>query len=292
MAATVANPAVGAGSAGPSPVDYDAVSAAFDDLAASYDREVGGTLGAARAKAVATRIVRDAFRPGDLVLDIGCGTGVDACFLAQRGVEVVALDVSRAMLEETERRARARGVTDRVHTAHIPASRVADLVALYGEGSFSGAYSFFGSLNLEPSLDGTRNGLARLLQPGAPFYAGLVNRRVLWEMTAYPLLLRFDRAAKKTRRATTMRVSRKRADVVPVRLYDPPEFAKLWRPDFELCDVTGTNIFVPPPYLDDYARPFPGFISLLSRLEDRVEQKAPWNGLGYFSLVHLTRGVT
>ena len=39
-----------------------------------------------------------AFRPGDRVLEIGCGTGVDACFLAERGVKVLACDSSPQMI--------------------------------------------------------------------------------------------------------------------------------------------------------------------------------------------------
>lgn len=37
-------------------------------------------------------------RPRDLVLDVGCGPGVDAAILRERGLRVVGVDVSRAMV--------------------------------------------------------------------------------------------------------------------------------------------------------------------------------------------------
>ena len=49
-----------------------------------------------------------AFRSGDRVLEIGCGTGVDACFLGDRGVSVIACDSSPQMVAVTTRRVKER----------------------------------------------------------------------------------------------------------------------------------------------------------------------------------------
>ncbi len=66
------------------------------------------------------------------VLDIGCGTGTLACLLAQRGVQVTALDPARASLEV----ARRKPYADRVRwiqgdTATLPPLQV-DLVVMTG----------------------------------------------------------------------------------------------------------------------------------------------------------------
>jgi SAM-dependent methyltransferase len=271
-------------SAGAAAAELRDVAEAFDDLAPAYDVEVGGTLGAARAKAEAAKLLRALFRPGDAVVDVGCGTGVDACRLARAGVRVVATDPSAGMLRETRRRARLSGCEDLVETRQLAASQLGAL-----EGRYDGAYSFFGSLNLEPALDEARDALAALLRPGAPLVVGLVNRRVLWEWTLYPLLLRFDKPLRKVSGETTMRVSRARERRVAVRMYDPPAFAARFADDFELVGLQGCNVFVPPPYLDKYARKLPRLVSLLSRWEDRVQREAPWNAWGYFSILTFRR---
>jgi len=41
-------------------------------------------------------------RAGELVADLGCGAGVDACLLARRGFKVLALDASASMLSRLD----------------------------------------------------------------------------------------------------------------------------------------------------------------------------------------------
>jgi SAM-dependent methyltransferase len=62
------------------------------------------------------------------VLDVGCGEGADAVWLAENGWDVTALDVSRVALDRAESNARLRGVRVRwlhaglVEAALAPAS--------------------------------------------------------------------------------------------------------------------------------------------------------------------------
>jgi SAM-dependent methyltransferase len=267
----------------------DRVEKLYDLLAPKYDDEVGGTSGAALAKARSTTKLKELFKPGELVLDIGCGTGNDACFLGGRGVRVVALDISSRMLELTAALARERGVADKVTPVHLPAARAGELAATYGPSSFDGAYSLFGTLNLEPSLAPVRDALAAILKPNSKILVGLVNPLVLWELTLYPMLLRFGKPAKKAGRLTSMQISKDRPERVAVYLYSPAEFARAFEPAFELEAVEGTNIFVPPPHLDKFIRPLPKLAGLLARAERRVSKRPPWNQLGYFALLTLRR---
>lgn len=56
--------------------------------------------------------------PGD-ALDVGCGEGADAVWLATRGWRVTALDISQVALERTAGHARDAGVGDRVAPLHL-----------------------------------------------------------------------------------------------------------------------------------------------------------------------------
>ncbi|NDL59302.1 FAD-dependent oxidoreductase [Phytoactinopolyspora mesophila] len=51
---------------------------------------------------------------GDSALDVGCGTGADAIWLAGQGWSVTAVDISKAALDEASTAAEAAGVGDRI----------------------------------------------------------------------------------------------------------------------------------------------------------------------------------
>jgi ribosomal protein L11 methyltransferase len=76
-----------------------------------------------------TRLSADAVwrvtRPGDHVLDVGCGSGVLAIAAAMRGARAVtAIDVAEAAREATEHNARSHGVADRIAASCTPLADV------------------------------------------------------------------------------------------------------------------------------------------------------------------------
>ncbi len=79
----------------------------FADAAAvaAYDRNQG------RDPAADRGLVADlGIGPSDLVIDVGCGTGQFACEAAKVARDVIALDVSPAMLDFARRRAADSGI--------------------------------------------------------------------------------------------------------------------------------------------------------------------------------------
>src|SRR5580700_6520470 len=85
-------------------------AAPFDAVANRYDETfTSSSIGRAQRLAVWAEMAK-VFRPGDRALEIGCGTGVDACFLAERGVQVVASDSSSQMIAVAERRVQQNGL--------------------------------------------------------------------------------------------------------------------------------------------------------------------------------------
>lgn len=122
------------------------------------------------------------FARGDRVIELGCGTGEDAVFLASRGVRVVGIDPAPAAVERARALASERGLGPAQCRFEVLAL---DNAALAGSG-FDGAYSALGALD-GGRLRATGNALAAMLRPGArvlvslpgPWPLPAVTRRVL-----------------------------------------------------------------------------------------------------------------
>jgi len=86
-----------------------------------YDRGIALlSLGAAdRCK---KRLVEENVRPGSQVLEIGCGTGTMAILAGRAGAEVLAFDVSAAMLEVARRKIDASAVAGRIQLEEMGVS--------------------------------------------------------------------------------------------------------------------------------------------------------------------------
>ncbi len=139
------------------------MTAPFDVIAPDYADLWTSTPEGASQRAAVWREIDVLFRANDWILDLGCGPGDDAVHLGRRGVHVVGIDSSEAMVEI----ANARGVV---------ASRLAIENLHQLHGCFDGAISDFGALNCVSDLRAAARELARLLRPAAPLALCLMGR--------------------------------------------------------------------------------------------------------------------
>jgi ubiquinone/menaquinone biosynthesis C-methylase UbiE len=96
-----------------------------DDIAEAYDDKrfsQGGRFIDRREK----QAVLDALAPldGKRVLEVACGTGRFTVMLAERGADIVGVDISEAMLEQGRTKAHAAGVDDALDFMQADASRL------------------------------------------------------------------------------------------------------------------------------------------------------------------------
>jgi SAM-dependent methyltransferase len=98
--------------------------------------------------------------PPGRALDLGCGEGGDAVWLAERGWHVTAVDVSETALARAAAEARARGVLDRIDFHHH------DLSDSFPDGTFDLASAQFLHSTVRLERPAILRRTARAVAPG------------------------------------------------------------------------------------------------------------------------------
>src|SRR6478735_6450842 len=94
-------------------------TAPFDGMAADYDRSFTASSIGQRMRAVVWHRLATAFRSGERVLELNCGTGEDAVHLGSRGVRVLATDTSELMIEKARIKVAAAGLAEQIETRRL-----------------------------------------------------------------------------------------------------------------------------------------------------------------------------
>lgn len=158
------------------------VNAHFDSSASYWDGvyrgdSLQGAIYQRRQAAVLEYVDGAGLAPESHVLEIGCGAGHLTIQLAERGLDVVAVDASQAMVESTAERARDAGLGGRVTVAS------ADVHALpYDDGDFA----LVVAVGVIPWLHSPPAAIAeisRVLRPGGELVLTCDNRARLISFT-------------------------------------------------------------------------------------------------------------
>src|SRR5580704_16411686 len=84
----------------------------WDLTAETYDQVFPETLVGRAMRGAVWTALEQAFQSGQRVLELNCGTGIDAVHLAERGVRVLACDLSPRMTEIAAQRGVANDVAE------------------------------------------------------------------------------------------------------------------------------------------------------------------------------------
>jgi len=259
-------------------------TAPFDAIAATYDEEFSNSLvGRAQRTAVWQELDRT-FIAGQCVLEINCGTGEDAVYLAKRGVHVVALDASQAMIRRARQRVGPANLENRV-CLDVMSSE--ELGRLGGESIFDGLLSNFSGLNCVEDLRGIAHQMARLLKPGAPALTCIFGRFCAWEMAWYLGSGNFRKAFRRMRRVVESSVGHDTS--VTVYYHSLRSIRKAFKPYFTLEGWRGIGVAVPPSYVEGVASRFPGALAAASRVDNALGHFPIWRNLADHQLLVFRR---
>jgi ubiquinone/menaquinone biosynthesis C-methylase UbiE len=257
-------------------------SLAFDSVAEQYDDQfTRSVVGRAQRDAV-WRKAAATFSAGQHILELNCGTGEDALFLARQGISVTALDASKNMVLQAQRRREREVPNSPIRFELLPTE---DLAELKDAPLFDGVFSNFSGLNCVPDLAAVVEQLSARTKPGAPLLLCLSTRFCLWEVFWYLLRGNYRKAVRRCGGHATARFN---DYTIHVQYPTLRHLRKIFAP-FAMRSCTGIGIIVPPSYLEPWARKHPQLIGALSRIDRALCNLPVFRVIGDHMLLHFEK---
>jgi SAM-dependent methyltransferase len=252
---------------------------AFDAFADAYDDDFTHSLLGQLLRPRVWDILARHFTAGQHVLELTCGTGEDAVWLARRGVHVTATDGSAEMVKRAKAKAEAAGVAREDEEAKGRGSVEVRQVSLQeviegyfggqpsvvGGHLFDGVFSNFGGLNTIGGWRDLAAALAEVVKPGGVVILVPMGPVCPWEIFWY---LAHGRPRTALRRFAQEGATAKIGDsVIPIWYPSAQRLQADFAPWFQCRRTESLGLWLPPSYLDHWVNKWPALFRWLNRVE-------------------------
>lgn len=259
------------------------MSSFFDISASTYDDTFTNTkIGRAQREKVYKNL--DTIFSTDKkldVLELNCGTGVDALAFAKKGHKIIATDISEEMIKIADKKNNCKNLNFKVLDCK-------NLSVHTFQNQFDVIFSNFGGLNCL-SIEELKNVLLTafsLLKPNGKLIIVLMPKSCIWEQLYF--LSKGD--LKKAKRRNTNEALLVNVDgvQVPTWYFNPKEIIEISDENFTVTNFSPIGISVPPSYLEtSFLTKFPIW-NVLKTLEKRLSSRFLSKYADHF-LIELTK---
>lgn len=253
-----------------SQINIENINKGFGNLADEYDRLQHTNMPVSIMREKFYDVVTNLVEPGANLLEINCGSGIDAIYFGDKGYKVLATDVSDKMLFN----AKAKNKNENVEFMKMDFTEP----GIISNKKFDLVYSNLGGLNCTDKLGRISYDFYNLLNDGGYFVAVVMPNFFLWEFLLF-IKGEFKRAFRR------MNKNRVQANVggekINVKYYSPRVFKKyfvdnspslkLRRTGFQFIKTKALRVFAPAPPAGHFYTKHPSFTKFLDKIDNKIE---------------------
>lgn len=257
---------------------FSNLSVAWDEKAINYDLLFGSDPITKFIRDFNVKFILKHLKSGNntTLLDLGCGSGEDAIFLAKKGYEIFAIDISQNMINQAQKKAEKSGVSDKIsyHTLRI------EQIGKLRLPRFDSIYSSFGPLNYVSGIDKVVKHLYNRLRPNGLFIVNLINKFCISEFLYFLMKRRLKKSTRRWFQYPVLLPISKKAPSIYWKFYTPKEFYNICSRYFSHVETVGLPIII-FPLNSSWSRKFllNIFIKLI-KIEKIIAGWKPINKLG------------
>lgn len=242
-------------------------STAFDAFAADYDDTfTHSTLGRLLRPRVWQKLAEH-FTPGQRILELACGTGEDAVWLAQYGLHVTVTDGSAKMVQQTQAKAQTAGVSNQITALHLSFQEIIGGQPSAVGGHFDGLFSNFGGLNTINDWRALAESICALIKPGGIAILVVMGPICPWEMLWHAGHLQFRAAFRRLGDSAPAQIGE---TTIPIWYPSARQLRADFAPRFSHLSTESLGLWLPPSYLGHLVDRRPNFFDRLNQFEKRT----------------------
>jgi SAM-dependent methyltransferase len=230
---------------------------AFDVLAPSYDADFTRTAIGTYLRGITHQRLAPYIKQGDSVLELGCGTGEDALWLATQGAHVTATDASHKMLDLTRHKTHGKTVqVAQLDMNALPVDYTQD---------FDGVFSNFGALNCVEHRSDLARWLASRVKANGWLALVVMPPFCFWETLWHGVHGDFTTSTRRRKPATF----KPDEHSLPMNITcpTPRELAQDFAPHFRVEQVLPLGVFLPHSAAYGVVEKRPKLLRLLQSLD-------------------------
>ena len=239
----------------------------FSDIAEEYDIQFTDTSIGKEQRYRVWHYLNKSVNAKPGVLELNCGTGTDAIWMAEKGWNVLATDGSKGMIRVAEKKIRNAGLDSPVQTEVLSFDQLKHLP----DDSFDLIFSNFGGLNCIPpdELKMLWRVLEQKLRPGGQIIAVIMGKFCWWETLYFLAKLNVKQAKRRWSKQPVM-ATLSADSQVKTWYYHPAKlhFPESWK--YLTISTYPIGFWIPPSYLGSFFSKFPRILQLLIFLENHV----------------------